>query len=166
MMMMVVVVVSLPVAVGVAVAVAMGTALELLAHVIGVLSVGVVLGLDVVDAVAESGGVEGKGGAVAASDVEGDVLGAEDGLHSVLGGGHELGGEAELAVGAENSKGGDVAVAGLGGVLLHFRENVSDDLAAVVLRHEEQLRPGKDVVQVVLHLVVLRQAQQVASLHR
>lgn len=43
---------SLPVAVAVAVAVAMGTALELLAHVIGVLSVGVVLGLDVVDAVA------------------------------------------------------------------------------------------------------------------
>lgn len=141
-------------------------ALEVLAHVEGILAIGVILGLDVVDLVAESGGVEVEGGTVAAADVEGDVVGAEDLLHGVLRGGHELGGEAELAVGAEDGEGGDVAVAGLGGVLLHLGEHVADDPGAVVLRHEEQLRPRKQVVEVVLHLVVLRQAHQVARLHR
>lgn len=44
-------------------------ALELLAHVVGVLAVGVVLGLHVVDLVPEGLGVEVEGGAVAAADV-------------------------------------------------------------------------------------------------
>lgn len=140
-------------------------ALELLAHVVGVLAVGVVLGLHVVDLVTEGLGVEVEGGAVAAADVEGHVLGPVDGLHGVLGGGHELGGEAELAVGAEDGEGGDVAVA-LGGLLLHLGQDVADDAAAVVLGDIEELRPREDVVEVVLHLVVLRQAQQVAGLHR
>lgn len=137
-----------------------------LAHVVGVLAVGVVLGLDVVDLVPERGGVEVEGRAVGAADVEGDVLSAEHLVHGGLRGGHELGGEAELAVGAEHGEGGDVAVARLRGVLLHLREHVADDPAAVILRHEQQLRPRQHVVEVVLHLVVLRQAHQVARLHR
>jgi hypothetical protein len=64
-----------------------------------------------VDLVPESGGVEVEGGAVGSADVEGDVLGAKDLVHGCLRGGHELGGEPELAVGAEHREGGDVAVA-------------------------------------------------------
>jgi hypothetical protein len=64
-----------------------------------------------VDLVPESGGVEVEGGAVGSADVEGDVLGAKDLVHGCLRGGHELGGEPELAVGAEHHEGGDVAVA-------------------------------------------------------
>jgi hypothetical protein len=64
-----------------------------------------------VDLVPESGGVEVEGGAVGSADVEGDVLGAKDLVHGCLRGGHELGGEPELAVGAEHCEGGDVAVA-------------------------------------------------------
>lgn len=86
-------------------------------------------------------------------------------FHGVLGSGHELGGEAELAVGAEDGEGSDVAVA-LVGLLLHLGEDVADDAAVVVLGDVEELRPGEDVIQVVLHLVVLRQAEQVARLHR
>ena len=139
--------------------------LELLPHIIGVLAVGVVLGLDVVDLVAERLGVEVEGGSVALADVERDVLGAEDLFHGVLGGAHELGGEAELAVGAEHGERGDVAVA-LGALLLHLRQHVADDPAVVVLGHVEQLRPREDVVQIVLHLVIFRQAEQIARLHR
>jgi hypothetical protein len=84
---------------------------ERLAHVERVLSIGVVLGLYIVDLVPESGGVEVEGGAVGSADVEGDVLGAKDLVHGCLRGGHELGGEPELAVGAEHREGGDVAVA-------------------------------------------------------
>lgn len=143
-----------------------GAALELLPHVVGVFAVGVILGLDVVDLVSEGGSVEVDGGAVAATDVEGDVLGAKDGLHGVLGGGHELGGKAELAVGAENGEGGDVAVARLGGVLLHLGQDVAHDLAAVILGNKEELWPRQDMIQIVLHLVILREAEQVARLHR
>jgi hypothetical protein len=64
-----------------------------------------------VDLVPESGGVEVEGGAVGSADVEGDVLGAKDLVHGCLRGRHELGGEPELAVGAEHREGGDVAVA-------------------------------------------------------
>jgi len=139
---------------------------ERLAHIVRVLPIGVVLGLDVVDLVPEGGGVEVEGGAVGSADVEGDVLGTEDLVHGGLRGGHELGGETELAVRAEDRQGGDVAVAGLGGVLLHLGEHVAHDAAAVVLGDEEELRPRQHVVEVVLHLVVLRQAHQVARLHR
>ena len=86
-----------------------------LAHIERVLPVGVVLGLDVVDLVPEGGGVEVEGGAVGPAHVEGDVLGAEDLVHGGLCGGHELGGEPQLAVGAEDGEGGDVAVAGFRG---------------------------------------------------
>lgn len=48
----------------------------------------------------------------------------------------------------------------------HFGKHVSDDLAIVVLRHVEQLRPGEQVVHVVLHAVVLWQAMQIRILHR
>ncbi|CAA7398884.1 unnamed protein product [Spirodela intermedia] len=128
----------------------------ILAHVISVLPIGVVLGLNIVV----------LSGAIGPADVKGDVLCAVDAFHGVLRGGHELRGQAEFAVGAEDGERGDVTVAGLGRVLLHLRENVSDDLAAIVLRDVEKLRPRQDVIEVVLHLVVLRQAHQVAGLHR
>lgn len=86
-------------------------------------------------------------------------------FHGVLGCGHELGGEAELAVGAEDGEGGDVAVA-VGGFFLHLGEDVADDAAVVVFGDVEELGPGEDVIEVVLHLVVLREAEQVARLHR
>lgn len=140
----------------VVVVVVLMAALELLPHVVGVLAVGVVLSLDVVDLEAQGGGVEVKGGAVTAADVEGDVFGAEDGFHGVLGGSHELGCEAKLAVGTKDSKGGNVAVAGFGGVLLHLGEDIADNLPVVVLGDEEELRPREDVVEIILHLVVLR----------
>lgn len=136
-----------------------------LAHVESILPVGVVLGLDVVDLVPEGGVIEVEGGAVGSAHVEGDVLGAEDLVHGGLRRGHELGGEPQLAVGAEDGEGGDVAMAGLRGVLLHLGEHVADDAAAVVLGDEEELWPREHVVEIVLHLVVLRQAHQVARLH-
>lgn len=69
-------------------------------------------------------------------------------------------------MGAEHGEGGDVAVAGLTGLLLHLGEDVADDLGVVVLGNEEELRPREDVVEVVLHLVVLGEAEEVAGLHR
>lgn len=72
--------------------------------------------------------------------MERDILGAEDVLHGVLGGAHELGGEAQLAVGAEDGEGGDVAMA-LVGLLLHLGEDIADDAAVVVLGDVEELRP-------------------------
>jgi len=82
------------------------------------------------------------------ADMEGDVLGTEDLVHGGLRGRHELGGDTELAVRAEDCEGGDVAVAGLGGVLLHLGEHVADDAAAVVLGDEEELRARQHVVEV------------------
>lgn len=61
-------------------------------------------------------------------------------FHGVLGGAHELGGEAELAVGTEDGEGGDVAVA-LVALLFHLGEDVADDAAVVVLGDVEELRP-------------------------
>jgi hypothetical protein len=90
-----------------------------------------------VDLVPESGGVEVEGGAVGSADVEGDVLGAKDLVHGCLRGGHELGGEPELAVGAEHREGGDVAVAarpdrgrGGGAARLRWRGGVAGCAAA------------------------------------
>ena len=48
---------------------------------------------------------------------------------------------------------------------LHLGEDIANDLASIVLGHVRELRPGEGVVEVVLHLVVLRQTQQVAVLH-
>ena len=84
---------------------------ERLAQVERVLSINVVLGLYVVDLVPESGDVKFEGNTVGSADVEADVLGAKDLVHGCLHGGHELGGEPELAVGAEHREGGDVVVA-------------------------------------------------------
>ena len=53
----------------------------------------------------------------------------------------------------------------LGRVLLHLGEDVADDLLLTVLGDVEQLRPREAVVKVVLHLVVLGEAHQVAVLH-
>lgn len=114
--------------------------LELLAHIVGILTVSVVLGLNIVDLVAKGLGVEVKGSTVAAANMEGDVLSTEYLLHGVLSGSHELCGKAEFAMGAEDSEGGNVAVA-LGRLLLHLGEDVSYNLASVVLSDVEELRP-------------------------
>ena len=45
------------------------------------------------------------------------------------------------------------------------RIEAPDYLLLCVLGDEEQLRPREDVVEVVLHLVVLGQAREVAVLH-
>lgn len=85
-------------------------------------------------------------------------------LHSGLGGAHKLGGEAELAVGADDGEGSDVAVT-LVALLLHLGEDVANDAAVVVLGDVEKLRPGEDVVEIVLHLVILRKTKQITCLH-
>ena len=64
----------------------------------------------------------------------------------------------------EHGKGGDVAVA-LGAFLLHLSEHVSDDAAVVIFGDVEELWPREDVVEVVLHLVVLWEAEEIAGLH-
>ena len=84
--------------------------------------------------------------------------------HHLLRGGHELGGEAHLAVRAQHRERRDVPV-DLRRVLLHLRQHVADDLLLGVLGDVEQLRPREAVVEVVLHLVVLGQAREVAVLH-
>jgi hypothetical protein len=141
------------------------SALKLLAHIKGILTISIILGLNIVDLIAKSGGIQVESSPVAPADMERNIIGAKHLLHGVLSSGHELGGKAELAVGAEDSKGGDVAVARLGGVLLHLGQNISHDLASVVLCHEQKLRPREEMVQVVLHLVVLWEAHQIARLH-
>ena len=89
---------------------------------------------------------------------------------------HELGGQAQLAVGAGNSQRGDVAVhlcrlllpgdqgrrqAGAGGrranpaprrspARSHFGQHVAHYLAVIILRDVEQLGPGEHMVEVIL----------------
>ena len=65
----------------------------------------------------------------------------------------------------KNSEGSDVAVA-LVTLLVHLGEDIADDAAVVVLGNVEKLRPGEDVVEVVLHLVVLGKTHEIAGLHR
>lgn len=48
---------------------------------------------------------------------------------------------------------------------LHFGQDVSHNSSTIVLCYVRELRPGQSVVKIVLHLVVLRQAQQIAVLH-
>ena len=47
----------------------------------------------------------------------------------------------------------------------HLGKYVSHDLSRLVLGAVRELGPGQRVVEVVLHLVVLRQAEEVAVLH-
>lgn len=47
----------------------------------------------------------------------------------------------------------------------HLGKDVADDLAVVIFGHVRQLRPREAMVEVVLQLVVLGKAQQVAVLH-
>ena len=50
-------------------------------------------------------------------------------------------------------------------VLLHFCQHIAHDLPRVVFGHVQQLGPRKYVIHVVLELVVLGEAEQVAVLH-
>ena len=58
-----------------------------------------------------------------------------------------------------------MAVGHLVRIFLHLGQHVADDPAPLVLCNVGELGPREGVVEVVLHLVVLRQAQQVAVLH-
>jgi len=50
-------------------------------------------------------------------------------------------------------------------ILFHFGQDVPHNLPVLILCDVRELGPGKAVVEVVFHLVVLRQAQQIAVLH-
>lgn len=65
----------------------------------------------------------------------------------------------------EDGEGGDMTVA-LGGFLLHFGQNIADDFSVVILGDVEELRPRQNMVEIVLHLIILREAEQIACLHR
>jgi hypothetical protein len=86
-------------------------------------------------------------------------------LHGVMCVIHEFVGEAESAVGAEDGEGGDVGHLRLPiGLIVHLGEDVSDDLS-ILLGDVEEFGPGEVVVEIVVEVVVLRQAPQVAVLH-
>lgn len=51
-------------------------------------------------------------------------------------------------------------------LLFHLREDVTDDTAVVIFGDVKKLRPREDVVKVILHLVILRETEEIASLHR
>mmetsp|Transcript_2226 Transcript_2226/g.6361 ORF Transcript_2226/g.6361 Transcript_2226/m.6361 type:complete len:204 (-) Transcript_2226:266-877(-) len=99
---------------------------KVLPHVVRVLLVGVVLGLDVVDLEAERGRVEGKGCAVRLPHVQRDKLGLEGLLHRLLCCRHELGSDTHLAVRPQHCERSDVTMH-LGRILLHFGKHVPDD---------------------------------------
>ena len=48
---------------------------------------------------------------------------------------------------------------------LHLGKHISHDTSLLVLSNIGELRPGQGMIKVVLHLVVLRQAEQVTMLH-
>lgn len=47
----------------------------------------------------------------------------------------------------------------------HFGKDISDNLSTVIFSHIGELGPGQGVVEVVFHLVVLGQAEEVTVLH-
>lgn len=128
--------------------------LELLPHVICILSICIVLCLHVMYLVPQCFSVQIECSTIAFTHMQRNILSPINLFHGILSSIHELRGESQLAMSAEDGEGGDVAVA-LVGLFLHLRQDVPDDPAVVVLRHVEELRPRQDVVQVVLHLVVL-----------
>lgn len=138
--------------------------LELLPHVIRILSICIVLRLHIMYLVPQCLSVQIKCSTIAFTHMQRNILSPINLFHGILSSIHELRGKSQLAMSSENGERGDVAMA-LIGLFLHLRQNVPDNTAIVVLRYVEKLRPREYVVQVVLHLVVLRQAHQIASLH-
>ncbi len=49
--------------------------------------------------------------------------------------------------------------------LFHFCQDVADDSSVKILCDPEELWPGEEVVEVILHLVVFGQAPKIRSLH-
>ena len=62
-------------------------------HIVGILTVSIVLVLDLEDIEAKSVSVKSNGGAVSNTDVERAILGIVDGAHSELARTHEFGGD-------------------------------------------------------------------------
>lgn len=52
-----------------------------------------------------------------------------------------------------------------GGLLLHLGQKVANDLAAIVICHEEGLQRWQDLMKIVLHMVVPRKAKEVVGLN-
>ena len=50
-------------------------------------------------------------------------------------------------------------------VFLHFRQDVAHNLPILVLSDERELGPGKTMVEIIFHLIVLGKAEEVAVLH-
>ena len=48
---------------------------------------------------------------------------------------------------------------------LHFSKNISHDASTLILSHIGELGPAQCMVEIVLHLIILRQAEQVTVLH-
>lgn len=107
---------------------------QVAAHRISVLTVGIIFRLDFEDFKAQRVCVEIECGAVAFADVKTHILCVEAFNHSVGSLIHEFLGESETAEGSLHRQRRDVSVfallARLG--LLHFRQNVADDVAFVV----------------------------------
>ena len=120
-------------------------------HVIRVLAVRIVLSLGLVDEVAEIAGVEVDGCTIGDANVKGGDSGAKELGHLGLRLYHKLGGNTELTVGTKDGEAGDVAVS-FGGIFFELCEHIADDVSLRVLRHEEQLWPREDVIEVVLDL--------------
>ena len=140
--------------------------LEEALHVIGIFVIEIVLGLNLDTSELESTLVEVEGSGVGLTDVEGAEVGVVDFAHFLHGTAHQGGGSTELAVGAEDGEGGDVAVS-LADILfvVDFGEDVTSDLVVDVFEDEEVLGPGEVVVVVVSEVVVFREAAEIAVLH-
>ena len=50
-------------------------------------------------------------------------------------------------------------------ILFHLGQHIPHNPLPMVLRHIQQLRPRQNMVKIVLHLVVLREAPEVGGLH-
>jgi len=143
-----------------------GELAEVAPHGIGILAIGIVLRLHFDDLELEGVGVEVQSSPIALSHMQRNVLGVEALDHGLRGLVHKLLGQTQSAIGTLYCQRGDVAMAtlliGLG--FLHLGQDIAHNAALVVLGHVTELRPGKSMIEVVLHLVVLGQAQQIAVL--
>lgn len=48
---------------------------------------------------------------------------------------------------------------------LHFGQDISNNLSVVIFSHIGELGPGQCMVEIILHLIVLWQTEQIAILH-
>ncbi len=110
--------------------------------------------------------VQVEGSSVAFSDMQRNVFGIEGFNHGSCCLIHKLLCQSKSPMRSFDSQGSDVPVRIIVSLLLlHLGQDVADNVAGAVLGDVAELRPREAVVHVVLHLVVLRQAEQIAMLH-